>query len=381
MSKMKIALVHDWLTGMRGGEKVLEVFCQLLPSADIFTLLHLPGSVSEQIEKHKIITSFLQKMPLVKKKYRYYLPLMPCAIESLDLSEYDVIISSSHCVAKGCKLRKDAIHICYCHTPMRYIWDQFENYFGRTQASLVVRFAMKLVRPYLQNWDVKSSERVSYFIANSSHVKERIKNYFDRDSTVIYPPVDTNFYVPPDSSNANSINKNNLDYYLIVTALAPYKRIDIAIEAFNQSGKKLKIVGSGQYKIKLQSLAKSNIEFLGWMPNEKILSYYQGCKALIFPTKEDFGIVPVETMSCGKPVIAFRGGGALETIIENKTGIFFNEQNSHSLQKAVDNFEQMGWDSEAIRNYALKFSKQEFVKNTVNFLRHYIANIDLKTTI
>lgn len=376
---MKIALVHDWLTGMRGGEKVLEIFCELFPTADIFTLLHKPGSVSPQIESHKIFTSFIQKMPSVEKRYRYYLPLMPKAIESFDLSEYDVVISSSHCVAKGCKPRSGAFHICYCFTPMRYIWDQYKNYFG-AGSSLIVRSSMRIARSYLQRWDTHSSKRVAEFVAISKFVQDRIRNFYNRESSVIYPPVDTDFYTsenPPQSP----FNKGEIKggFYLIVSALAPYKRIDIAVESFNRCGLPLKIIGSGQSEKQLKVLAKKNIEFLGWLSDEQLLYYYRNCKALIFPGVEDFGIVPLEAMACGKPVIAYRKGGATETILENETGVFFESQDAESLAKALKRFEQMKWNSSKIRQQALKFSKREFIKNIVNFLKEKIPQIDPPT--
>lgn len=370
---MKVALVHDWLTGMRGGEKVLEIFCDLFPQADVFTLLHIPGQVSDRIEKHRIVTSFLQKFPSVETKYRYYLPLMPKAIESLDLSAYDLVISTSHCVAKGAVPRKDAVHVCCCFTPMRYIWDQYEHYFGPA-ASLPVRISMGMIRPYLQNWDVRSSARVQHFIAISDFVAGRIKRYYRRDSMVIYPPADTNYFSP---STENSPG----EFYLIVSALAPYKRIDIAIEAFNRNKKPLKIIGSGQMETKLKLMAEPNIEFFGWLSNDEILRYYQNCKALIFPGIEDYGIVPVETMACGKPVIAFNEGGVTETVAEDKTGIFFDEQTPESLIEAVRHFEMMTWDSAEIRNHALKFSIDAYRKKIASTLRQIVPSIDLPSGI
>jgi len=358
----KVALVHDWLTGMRGGEKVLEALCEILPSADVFTLLHIPQSVSTVIEKHTITTSYLQHFPLIGKKYRYYLPLMPNAIETLDLSAYDVVISTSHCVAKGCIPRKDAIHICYCHTPMRYIWDQFDHYFGPGRSNKLIALAMKMIRPYLQRWDVKTSNRVSQFIANSDYVRQRIQRYYNREAAVIYPPVDTNYYVC-DSKNSDS------SYYLMVSAFAPYKKLDIAIEAFNQMKLPLKIIGSGQDEMKLKSMAKGTIEFLGWKDNQDLRHHYQNCKALIFPGIEDFGIVPVEAMACGKPIIAFQRGGALETIIENQTGIFFDTQTPDSLIKAVRKSEAHPWDPDLIRNHAVKFSKERFKNQIQEYLK------------
>jgi len=361
---MKIALVHDWLTGMRGGEKVLETLCEIFPSAEIYTLVYIKGSVSKIIESKKIYTSFLQNFPNVEKYYRYYLPLMPFAIEQFDLSGYDLVISSSHCVAKGVKVGKNTLHICYCHTPMRYIWDMYDVYFGKdSRANFVTKILMKVLRKPLQNWDINSSKNVNYFIANSFNVKERIKRIYNRDAEVVYPPVDTDFFVPSSESKK--------DYYLTVSAFAPYKKIDIVIEAFNKLNLSLKIIGSGQQEDYLKYLAKNkNIEFLGWVENEKLRYYYQNAKALIFPAEEDFGIVPVEAQACGTPVIAYKKGGALETVVEGETGIFFEEQTPQSVIEAIEKFEKMSFDKQKIRNNALKFSKQVFVERIKNFVEN-----------
>jgi glycosyltransferase involved in cell wall biosynthesis len=347
----KIAIVHDWLTGMRGGEKVLEVLCELFPDATLFTLRYNKDSVSPTIERMKIKTSIIQRLPKSDSRYQYYLPLMPFAIEIFDLSEYDLIISSSHAVAKGVKVRKDALHICYCHTPMRYIWDQYENYFGKDKSGFLSRTAMRFFRKCLQRWDVESSGRVNYFIANSKNVQERIKRIYNRDSDVIYPPVEASRFKA-------SITHNG--YFLIVSALVPYKRIDIAVEAFNELGEKLIIVGIGSEAEKLKRIAKNNIEFHGWASNEKIAEYYSGCRALIFPGEEDFGIVPLEAMASGKPVIAFAKGGALETVVENQTGMFFKGQTKESLVDAVKRFESKKFTAEEIHKHALKFDREIF---------------------
>lgn len=287
---------------------------------------------------------------------------MPRAIESLDLSGYDLVISTSHCVAKGCRPRKGAVHFCYCFTPMRYIWDQFDNYFGRDRSGFLARSAMRALRPRLQKWDIQSSERVTHFAADSRHVRDRIKNFYRRESEVIYPPACSDFYTPGPETPPS-------DFFLIVSALAPYKRIDLAVEAFNRSGKKLKIIGSGSSEKALKEWAGPNIEFLGWQSDEKIREYYRSCRALVFPGTEDFGIVPVEAMSCGKPVIAYRDGGALETVVEGKTGLFFDEPTKDSLFAAVETFEKEAWDPKSIRTHALKFSKAQFVSEIKRFLQ------------
>ncbi|OGR88306.1 MAG: hypothetical protein A3A86_02125 [Elusimicrobia bacterium RIFCSPLOWO2_01_FULL_60_11] len=355
----KVALVHDWLTGMRGGEKVLEVFCGMFPEADIFTLLHVPGSVSEKIESHKIKTSFLQSIPGIRNSYRYFLPLMPRAVESFDLSAYDLVVSTSHCVAKGAVAGTKAVNVSYCFTPMRYIWDQFDLYFGPERAGPVVRGAMRILRPVLQRWDRKSSKRVTHFIADSAYVAARIRNFYGRQAEVIYPHADTEFYAPGTSKPG--------DFHLIVSALAPYKRLELAVEAFNRMGKKLKIIGSGPSLARLMGIAGPNIEFLGWRSNEEIRDHYRACAALIFPGTEDFGIVPLEAMACGRPVVAYGEGGALETVSENASGIFFREASARSLTEAVRKAERMPWDGGKIRARALEFSREKFVSRLKSF--------------
>ncbi len=359
---MKTAIVHDWLTGMRGGEKCLEILCELFPDADLYTLLHIKGKMSEQIEGMNIITSFLQKLPFVEKRYRYYLPIMPFAIERFDMSRYDLIISSSHCVAKGIVKRPATCHICYCHTPMRYIWDMYHHYFGNGRLGWLSRKAIPLFRDYLRKWDVSSADRVDYFITISENVLLRIKRHYNRESEIIYPPVNTDFFTPLGDDG---------DYYLMVTAFAPYKRIDLAIEAFNILGYPLKIIGTGQDEKRLKGIAMQNIEFPGWIPDQEIRGYYARCKAFIFPGEEDFGITPLEAQSAGRPVIAYGKGGALETVIPiqkndhrslSPTGVFFYEQTVESLIEAVKYFEDNGssFNKEKIREHARRFDRSIF---------------------
>lgn len=361
---MRVALVHDWLTGMRGGEKVLEVFCELFPEADLYTLLHIPGSVSKTIENRKIYTSFVQGMPFAAKRYRMMLPLFPMAIEGFDLSGYDLVLSSSHCVAKGVIPPPGALHISYVHTPMRYVWDMYYEYFGTKgfKGKVIGAFAH-----YLRIWDVSSSCRVDHYIANSAHVAKRIKKYYRRDSTVIHPPVDCSRF---------SVGAGPEDYYLVVSAFAPYKKIDIAIEAFNRTGLKLKIIGSGQDEARLKKIAGPNIEFLGWKSDSEIAEYYGKCRALIFPGEEDFGIVPLEAMASGRPVIAYGKGGALETIVpvgskaKSPTGIFFDEQTCAALEEAVKSFEKNieVFNPSAIREHALGFDRPVFKKKISEYI-------------
>lgn len=351
ISGNKIAIVHDWLSGMRGGEKALEVFCELYPDAHLFTLVHQKGSVSQTIERMNITTSYLQQLPGGLKYYRHYLPLYPAAIKSLNLSGYDLIISSSHAAAKAVTVPPGAFHICYCYTPMRYIWDQYEQYFGKGKASLPVRLAMKGIRGYLREWDVRSSQHVDRFVAISINVKERIQRIYGRDSVVIYPPVDLRRF---------AASYENKGYYLVVSALMPYKRIDLAVQAFATLGRPLVVVGTGTELEKLKAMAKPNIVFKGWARDDELPGYYANCRALIFPGVEDFGIVPLEAMASGKPVIAFAEGGALETVVEGRTGVFFRQQTPESLMDAVKRLDGIQFSPEWIREHTLSFDRSVF---------------------
>ncbi len=385
MQTMKIAIIHDWLTGMRGGEKCLEVLCKLYPTADLFTLLHVPGKVSPVIESHPIHTSFIQNLPFAKTKYRYYLPLMPFAIETFDLSEYDLILSSSHCVAKSVKPGPKSLHICYCHTPMRYIWDQFEQYFGKGKSSWLAATAMKFIRGWLQRWDVKTSRRVNHFIANSRHVQKRIKKYYGREAAIIHPPVNTELFTPE-----NKVDKG--DYYLILSAFAPYKRLDLAVEAFNQLGHPFFVIGEGQDGKRLKEMAKPNIQFEGWLDNSQIRSHFARCRAFVFCGEEDFGITLLEAQSMGRPVIAFGRGGALETVIPDSqtwkpeteipqnstsqpTGVFFYEQTPEALINAIQHFESIEsqFDSDAIRKHAQQFDISVYTERMKNFIEEKLV--------
>ena len=365
MDNKKIAIVHDWLTGMRGGEKCLEVFCELFPEATVFTLVHNKGSVSPVIENMDVRTSFLQKMPGVEKKYRTFLPLFPSAIESFDLSSYDLVLTSSHCVAKGAKSASGALNICYCYTPVRYAWKFFDEYFGKEKP--LKKWMISQVIKRLRKWDMKTNERIDYFIAISDNIRNRIRGYYSREADVIYPPVDVNLH-----GNENIPEKE--DYYLVVSALEPYKKVDIAIEAFNASGKPLIVIGKGTEEDKLKSISKENIKFYGWIDDSDLIKFYAESKALIFPGEEDFGIVPVEAQAYGKPVIAYGAGGVLETIIplesQNPTGIFFNEQNADSLNQAVESFEGKReiFSAENIKNNAYRFNRDRFREEIKNYI-------------
>lgn len=354
---MKVALVHDWLTGMRGGEKVLEIFCELYPEADIYTLIHFPGSVSKTIESHRIRTSFLQSLPLVRSKYRHYLPLMPAAVRGFDLSGYDLVISTSHCVAKGARAGH-AHHISCCFTPMRYIWDQYEQYFAG--AAWHVRWPMAMLRGALQRWDVRTAGEVDDFIAISRFVAERIRRHYGRESTVIYPHVDEEFYTPGPGAPG--------DFDLIVSALVPYKRIDVAIDAYNANGRKLRVVGSGPETERLKARARPNIEFLGWRSDSELRDLYRSCRALIFPGIEDYGIVPLEAMACGRPVIGLGQGGLLETVVPDRTGVLYDRMTPDALNAAIRRSETGVWDAGAIRAHAERFGKARYRRELKDFI-------------
>lgn len=362
---MKVAIIHDWLTGMRGAEKGLEIICELFPDATLFTLVCDKNKMSDRIKSMDIRTSFLQKIPNVIEKYRYYLPFFPAAIESFDLRGYDLIISHSHCVAKSVKCPKESVHVCYCYTPMRYAWLFFDEYFGRF--SLPMKLIIRFIRFFLRVWDKYTAKRVNYFISCSEYVKERVTNFYKRDSVVIYPPVDVDDFIPLSE-------ENNSDFYLVVSAMVAYKRNDLAVEVFNESGKRLIVIGDGPCLADIKKNAKSNIEFIGWGDKNILKKYYPRCKALIFAGEEDFGIIPVEVQACGRPVIAYRKGGACETVLENSTGVFFEEQTVESLANAINRFEGMKFDSGKIREHALKFHRDNFKNKLYNFILEKYKN-------
>lgn len=353
---IRVALVHDWLTGMRGGEKVLEGLCGMHPGADILTLVHRRGSVSQAIERHPIRTSLVQHLPAATTGYRYYLPLFPFAIEQFDLDDYDLVISSSHCAAKGVVPRGDARHICYCHSPMRYAWDQFDSYFGPARVgAMASRWFYRPVLSRLARWDVATSTRVNRFVANSAYVAGRIRRYYNREATIVYPPVDTVFYRPADVTPGN--------HFLIVSALVPYKRIDLAIEACSALGAPLRIVGDGPERDRLERQAGAGTAFLGWLPDEALRDEYQRAAAVIMPGEEDFGIVPLEANACGRPVVALARGGAMETVEDGETGVLFEEPTRESLTTALVRARETRFDSIGIRAHAGQFSRERHTQH------------------
>ncbi len=361
---MKVAIVHDWLTGMRGGEIVLEGFLHLFPDADLFTLLHIKNSCSEIIENRTIYTSFIQKLPFKKKYYRHYLPLFPTAIEQFNFWKYDLVISSSHSVAKGVIVPPDVPHISYIHSPMRYVWDMYPYYFKRD--NFAEKFIIPFFANYLRIWDSSSSHRVDQYISNSKFVAERIKKYYGREAIVVHPPC---------IKQVNQIKETRREsFYLIVSALVPYKKVDLAIEAFKKTDKKLIIIGNGPEFKKLKSIAQNrqNIELVPYASRSVIEEYYKNAKALIFPGIEDFGIVPVEAQSFGCPVIAYRKGGVLETVVENKTGVFFDFQTPVSLLKAIDKLENMNFKIIDFEKNIRKYTYDIFYSKIKKILSTYI---------
>jgi len=361
---VKVALVHDWLTGMRGGERCLEALCELFPEAPIYTLVYVQGSISGKIERHSIFKSFLNSIPFIKNIYRYFLPLFPSAIQSFEFDDFDLILSSSHCVAKGIRVPAGICHISYVHTPMRYIWDAHGKYFRKPRLFSLKKMGMAIFRKRLQLWDVQSNSHVYGFIANSNNVAERIKRHYGRDSMVVHPPVDWHAFGASDCDEG---------FYLMVTAFAPYKRVDLAIQAANRLKLSLKIIGKGQEEKQLKQLAGPTVDFLGWKTDESVREFYRKCTALLFPGEEDFGIVPLEAMASGKPVIAFGKGGVLETVIPLNpvasmegapypTGVFFYEQTVNGLIEALQLFEKRRseFQSEAIRAHVKAFDRECF---------------------
>jgi len=346
------ALCHDWLTGMRGGERVLEILCDGFPAAPIYTLLANRGSVSHTINSHPIHTSCLQHIPAIDKIYRAFLPVLPAAIRTLHPPETELMISTSSCVAKSIITPPGTRHLCYCFTPMRYAWTFYEEYFG---GSRLKGLAARPLLAALRRWDRRTASRIDRFVAISHHVRRRIETFYGRQADVVYPPVDTHRCTPGNTPGAR-------DFDLIVSAMVPYKRIDLAIDAYNTLGFPLRIVGVGGRRAELEARAKSNITFEGWKSDDEVLALYRDCRLLVFPGEEDFGIVPLEAQACGKPVVAYGQGGALETIRDGVSGLFFDRQTPEALAAAVTLAAARPWDAAAIRRHAEAFGTDAFIR-------------------
>jgi glycosyltransferase involved in cell wall biosynthesis len=352
---MKLALVHDWLTGMRGGEKALEVICERFPDAELFTLVHIRGSVSPSIERLRPHTSFVQRLPFVKRLYRHYLPLFPTAVEQFSFDRFDLVVSISHCCVKSIVHPGRVPHLCYCLTPMRYAWDQFDAYFGPERMGRLGSRLMRPVMARLARWDRETADRADRYVAISHYVAGRIGRYYNREATVVYPPVDTTFF-HPDAAPPER-------FALVVSALVPYKRVDLAIDACRIAGVPLKIAGSGPDRDGLERAASrsgANVEFLGRVPDEDIRALYRRAAVTLLPGEEDFGIAPLEAQACGRPVVALGRGGACETVVHGETGLLVDMPGAEAFADAVAKAVDQRFETAAIRRHAERFSRERF---------------------
>jgi len=354
----KIALVHDYFIQMGGAERVALAMHDSFPSAPIYTTVALPHRLPHQLRTADIRTSAMQRLPGIERRFREYFMLYPFAVEHFDLSKYDLIFSSSSGYAKGVRRRRDAVHVCYCHTPMRWVW-RYEDYVARESFGRAARSMLPLALWGLRKWDLRAAQQPDYYIANSQLVARRIKQIYGRDAVVIPPPIDVDRFQP-----SNDVD----DYYLVLSRLVPYKRIDLAIEACNRLGRRLVIIGDGPDRKRLQKLAGPKTEFLGRQPDHLVSYYASRCRALLFPGEEDFGMVPLEVNAAGRPVIAFRGGGAIETVIDGVTGVFFDKPESASLVKAIEELEGHFWHQQVLRRHAEKFDTRVFAFRVLQFL-------------
>lgn len=348
----RVVLVHDWLTGMRGGEKVLDTLCRFFPGADLLTLVHARGAVSPTIEARRIRTSIVQRLPQPIRWYRYYLPVFPMAIEGFDLDDADLIVSTSHCAAKAVVPTGRAVHVCYCHSPMRYAWDQFEAYFGPDRLGRAGSAAARLALAWLARWDRDTAGRVTHFVANSRFVARRIVRYYNRRASVLYPPVDTRYFTPGDGPP--------YPYFLVVSALVPYKRVDVAIAAARRAGVPLRIVGTGPDRARLEAIAGPDVEFLGAIDVAELRELYRHATALVLPGEEDFGIAPVEAMACGRPVVALGFGGAAETVVPGETGLLVEAPDPDAFAEAMLAVGRQDFDPHALSAHAARFSTDRF---------------------
>ena len=354
----RIALVHDYFVQMGGAERVAEAMHDSFPSAPIYTTVALPQSLPQRLRTADIRTSPLQKLPALDRRFRHYFMLYPLAVEHFDLSEYDLILSSSSGYAKGVRRRRSAIHVCYCHTPMRWVW-RYDDYVARERFGTLARASLPFLLWGLRRWDLRASQQPNYYIANSRLVARRIKQVYGREAFVIPPPIDVNRF---------QMSTEIADYYLILSRLMPYKRIDLAIEACKRANRRLIVIGDGPDRPRLEALADHRIEFLGRQPDEIVNYYASRCRALLFPGEEDFGMAPLEANAAGRPVIAYRGGGAVETVEEGTTGVFFDQADSRALGEAIEKFEGLHWDQSALRRHAEKFDRSVFAFRVLQFL-------------
>jgi glycosyltransferase involved in cell wall biosynthesis len=354
----RIALVHDYFVELGGAERVVEAMHDSFPSAPLYTTVALPQYLPQRLRAADIRTSILQHLPSMDRRFRHYFMLYPFAVEKFDLSSYDLIFSSSSGYAKGVRRRRNAIHVCYCHTPMRWVW-RYDDYVSREKFGRGVRAVLPMFLWALRKWDLRASQQPNYYIANSRLVAERIKKIYGREAHVIPPPIDVNRF---------QMSNETGDYYLVLSRLISYKRIDLAIEACKRMNRRLVIIGDGPDRQRLEKLADDRIEFLGRQPDGVVNYYLSRCRALLFPGEEDFGMAPLEANAAGRPVIAYRGGGAAETVIDGKTGVFFDQANSLSLSMAIERFEAMAWSQILLRRHAEKFDTNVFAFRVLQFL-------------
>ena len=366
---LRVALVHDWLNQMGGAENVLEELVGLFPGAPVFTSMYGPEKMPDAYRAWPIHTSFMQNLPGVTQRHQAYLPLYPAAFAATDLSGFDLILSNKSGFCHGVRSRRGgrkALHVCYCLTPTRFLW-LYEQYRDRERIGALLDAALRPVLALLRRWDYAAAQRVDHFIAISGVVQERIRRIYGRESLVIHPPVDTQRFTPDPSVSIGS-------YFLIVSRLIPYKRVDLAIDAFRGlPNEKLIVVGSGRDRTALEAAAPANVTFLGWQAADRQLELVRGCKAFLFPGLEDFGIAPVEAMSAGRPVIAYRGGGALDTVIPARTGVFFDEQTPESLRHAIEQFDPRAFDPAACRAHAQTFSQDSFRRRMLETLDSFVG--------
>jgi len=360
LGRLKVALVHDWLVSYGGAERVVEELAALFPDAPIFTSVYDEKSMGEIFPPSRVCSSYMQRIPGSKKLYRKMLSLMPRAFEEFELSQYNLVLSSSSCCAKGVLTSSSTLHISYVHSPMRYAWDLYPEYLAR--AGTLTRFAMRRQIPRIRQWDAQSGQRADKLLANSREVASRIQRVYGREATVLHPPVLTDFFTPKTDPERPD------DYYLVLSRFVPYKRIDLAIEACNQLGRKLIVIGNGPQERELKRLSGPTIRFTGRIPDSEIRDYYRDCRALLFPGFEDFGMTPVESQACGRPVVAYGRGGVLDSVIPGKTGVFFKRQTTDSLMDGIKQLEEHDWSSKDIRSHAQNFSRDSFLTKLKGFI-------------
>lgn len=369
LNNLKIAIVHDWLTTFGGGERVVQNFSELFPDAPIYTAVYDEKAQGNNFPTQKIVTSFMQRIPGVLKNYRKMLSLMPRAFEDFNFSGYDLVLSSSSSCAKGVLTPASALHVSYVHSPMRYAWDLYPEYLAN--AGRITRWGMHRQMPVIRQWDALSSNRVDRFIANSREVAARIRKVYRRDSVVLHPPIETDFFTPSDTDDPG-------EYYFILSRFIPYKRIDLAVEACNKLGRRLIIAGTGPQEAEIKKLAGPTIEFVGNLGDEEIRELYRGARAFLFPGFEDFGMTPLESQACGRPVIGFGKGGILDSTIPGHTGLFFDDQSVDALCDAIREFENREWDRKTIREHAESFSSVSFRRKLEGFIREALEEDPLK---